>query len=80
MESPTTASLRPAQIEDLRLAASKMDLVTRRSFQAEMTLKYCDGKSRLAESRFGWGRCSVELGLAERHSGIVCIGRQLGIT
>jgi hypothetical protein len=45
MESPTAASLRPEQIADLRLAASKMDLVTRRSFQAEMTLKYCDGKS-----------------------------------
>jgi hypothetical protein len=32
-------SLTPTQIEDLRLAASKMNLVDRRSFQAEMTLK-----------------------------------------
>jgi len=71
-------SLSLDQIADLRLAASKMDLVTRRSFQAEMTLKYCDGKSRLAESRFGWGRASVEMGLAERRTGIVCIGRQSG--
>lgn len=55
-----------------------MDLVARRSFQAEMTLKYCHGQSRLAESRFGWGRASVELGLAEQRSGIRCIGRQSG--
>jgi hypothetical protein len=76
LAQPTT--LHPSQIEDLRLAASKMDLVTRRSFQAEMTLKYCEGKARLAETRFGWGRESVELGLAEKRTGIVCIGCQSG--
>lgn len=76
--SEQLAPLSPSQIQDLRLAASKMDLVTRRSFQAEMTLKYCDGKARLAESRFGWGRESVELGLAEKRTGIICIGCQSG--
>jgi hypothetical protein len=69
-----------SQIEDLRLAGSKMNLVDRRSFQAEMTLKYCEGKARLAESRLGWGRKSVELGLAERRTGIVCIGAQSGFS
>jgi hypothetical protein len=74
------SSLRPSrdQITDLCLAASKMDLVTRRSFQAEITLKYCDGNARLAESWFGWGRASVELGLAERRTGLICVGRQSG--
>jgi hypothetical protein len=33
-----------------------------------MTLKYCDGKARLAETRFGWGRDSVELALAEKRT------------
>ncbi len=78
MENSAPPSLTACQINDLRLAASKMDLVARRRFQAEMTLKYCNSQARLAESRFGWGRASVELGLAEQRSGIRCIGRQSG--
>jgi Rhodopirellula transposase DDE domain len=68
--------LSSSQIEDLRLAASKMHGVERRSFQAEMTLKYCDGSARIAERVFGWGRDPVEVGLAEKRTGIVCIGAQ----
>lgn len=71
-------SVTPAQIADLRLAASKMSGATRRSFQAEMALKYCDGNARLAERVFGWGRNNIEVGLAERRSGIVCVGAQTG--
>lgn len=71
-------SLTRSQIEDLRLAASNMSGATRRNFQAEMTLKYCDGNARLAERVFGWGRVNVEVGLAERRSGIVCVGAQAG--
>ncbi len=78
MDSSAETTLSDSQIEDLRLAASKMNLVDRRSFQASMTLKYCEGKARLAESRFGWGRESVELGLAEQRTGIICIGAQSG--
>ena len=73
-ETPLNAS----QIADLRLAASKLRGVERRSFQAEMTLKYCHGRARLAERVFGWGRESIEVGLAEKRSGIVCIGAQAG--
>jgi hypothetical protein len=72
------APLSPSQIEDLRLAASKMRGTARRSFQAEMTVKYCDGNARLAERVFGWGRVNVEVGLAERQSGIRCVGAQAG--
>ena len=78
MNDSEETSLTRSQIDDLRLAASKMNLVDRRSFQASMTLKYCNGKARLAESRFGWGRESVELGLAEHRTGIICIGAQSG--
>lgn len=60
------------------MAASHMSGAARRSFQAEMTLKYCDGNARLAERVFGWGRVNVEVGLAERRSGIVCAGAQAG--
>ena len=49
---------------------------TRRAFQAEMTLKYCAGNARLAETVFGWGRHTIELGLAERRTGMICVGAQ----
>jgi Rhodopirellula transposase DDE domain len=69
-------SLRPSQITDLRLAASKMTGPKRRAFEAEMTLKYCGGHPLLAETIFGWGRQTVTLGLAERRTGIMCLGAQ----
>jgi hypothetical protein len=72
------ASLTAAQIDDLRLAASKMSGATRRSYQAQMTLKYCDGNARMAERVFGWGRDNIEVGLAEQRSGIICVGAQAG--
>jgi Rhodopirellula transposase DDE domain len=69
-------SPRPSQIVDVRLAASKMTGATRRAFQAEMALKYCGGNPLLAETIFGWGRHTVEGGLAERRTGIMCLGAQ----
>ena len=72
------ASLTASQIDDLRLAASKMSGVVRRSYQAQMTLKYCGGNARMAERVFGWGRANIEVGLAEQRSGILCGGAQTG--
>src|SRR6266516_4651243 len=69
-------SLTPSQIADLRLAASQMSGPTRRAFEAEMALKYCGGNPLLAETLFGWGRQTVALGLAERRTGIICLGAQ----
>lgn len=68
--------LSPSQIADLRLAASTMTGPTRRAFQAEMTLKYCQGNPLQAETVFGWGRHTVALGLSERRTGIICVGAQ----
>ena len=59
---PTAVPLSPSQIEDLRLASSKMTGVERRSFQAAMALKTCGGDGRQAERVFGWGRDTVQLG------------------
>jgi hypothetical protein len=73
-EPLTPSSLTPSQIHDLRLAASKMTGATRRAFQAEMTLKYCHGSARLAETIVGWSREAVEVGLAEHRTGIICLG------
>ena len=69
-------SLTPSQSADLRLAASKLSGPERRSFEAEMTLKYCQGNPLKAEAVFGWGRQTVALGLAEKRSGIICLGAQ----
>ena len=55
-------SLTPSQVEDLRLAASKMTGSKRRAFQAEMTVKYCEGSARKAERLMGWGRKNIQLG------------------
>jgi hypothetical protein len=63
-------------IEDIKLAASKMQRVERRGFQAQMALKYCAGSARTAESIFGWSREAVQLGLHETRTGIVCLSAQ----
>ncbi len=46
---------------------------TRRAFQAEMTLKYGDGNARRAEEVFGWGRHTIDVGLAEKRTGLECL-------
>jgi len=69
-------SLSPSQIADLRLAASKLTGPKRRAFEAEMTVKYCGGNPLMAQAIFGWGRQTVALGLAERRTGIMCLGAQ----
>ena len=48
----------------------------RRAFQAAMTLKYCQGNARQAEGVFGWGRETVQLGLNEHRTGVICQGAQ----
>jgi hypothetical protein len=66
----------PQQIADLRLAAAQMTGAKRRAFQAEMTVQYCAGNARQAERVFGWGRETLEVGLAERRTGVTCMGAQ----
>jgi hypothetical protein len=63
-------------MQDLRLAASKMTGAPRRAFQAERTLKYCRGSARLAETIVGWSRATVEVGVAEHRTGMLCLGAQ----
>ena len=70
----TSDPLTPSQIADLRLAASKMQGAKRRAFQAAIAIKYCQSSPRLTETVFGWGRENVALGLAEKRTGITCVG------
>jgi hypothetical protein len=76
LAQPARQSLSQGQIDDLRLAVSKMTGAERRAFMAEIALKYCGGGARLAETVFGWGRETVEMGLAERRTGLICFGAQ----
>jgi len=69
-------ALSPEQITDIRLAASQMTGATRRAFEAEMALTYCQGNPLWAETVLGWNRQTVALGLAEKRSGLMCLGAQ----
>jgi hypothetical protein len=66
-------SLEVVHVEDIQLASSRMTGADRRAFQAEMALKYCGGRARRAEDVFGWSRQTVQLGLHEKRTGIVCL-------
>jgi Rhodopirellula transposase DDE domain len=73
---PMIEELSRTQIEELHRASSKMTGARRRAFQAEIALKYCNGSPRLTESVFGWSRSTVETGLGEKRSGLLCVGAQ----
>lgn len=63
-------------VDTICLAAMKMHGAERRAFLAEVTLKYCQGNTRKAETLFGWGRSTIETALGEKRSGIICLGSQ----
>jgi transposase len=58
--------------ETIKRAAELLTGAARRRYQAEMTKKFLDGSSRRAEREFGWGRATVNKGLGELETGIVC--------
>ena len=45
----------------------------RRSAMGDVTITILDGKSRVAEDVFGWGRRTAELGINEFKTNIVCV-------
>ena len=65
--------LKKKPIATISDAAKKLTGVKRRAFQAQVTLDYLNGKPRKAETVFGWSRQTVELGLNELRTGIICI-------
>jgi hypothetical protein len=54
-------------------AAKKLTGSKKRDFTAKVTEDYLGSSARRAESVLGWKRQSVELGLEERRTGIVCV-------
>ena len=61
-------------VELLKLAARKLRGHERRAFVAEVVVRLCGGKERLAEDRFGWNRHTVRKGLQERQTGEIIPG------
>jgi transposase len=57
----------------LQAAAKRLRGHQRRLFLAEVTLELCDGNTRHAERRFGWGRDTITKGLHELQQGIRCV-------
>ncbi len=47
-------------------ATSQMSGAVRRMFLAAVCLKLCEGNTRKAEYRFGWGRETIAKGLEEQ--------------
>jgi hypothetical protein len=58
--------------ETFKDAAQKLTGYRRRDFMAKVAEDYLDGSARKAETVFGWNRDSVQLGLQERRTGILC--------
>ena len=46
----------------------------RRAFVAEVAEKLCAGSPRLTETEFSFGRNTIELGMHENRTGLVCYG------
>jgi hypothetical protein len=54
-------------------AAQKLTGHRKRDFMAKVAQDYFGGSARKTETVLGWNRDSVQLGLHERHSGIICV-------
>jgi hypothetical protein len=53
-------------------AAQKLTGFRRRDFMAKVAEDYFEGSARKTETYLGWSRDSIQLGLHERRSGILC--------
>ena len=54
-------------------ASEKLTGYRKRDFMAKVTEDYFDGSARKAETVMGWNRQSVQLGLNERRTGLICV-------
>ena len=62
--------------QTVKLVARLVDLIPwpiRRAAMGDVTLSLLDGKPRVAEDVFGWNRSTVELGMNEFRTKILCL-------
>lgn len=65
-------TLSEQNIKTFKDAARKLTGPKRRAFQAQVAIDYLDSRPRLSEKILGWGRETVELGLNELRTGMIC--------
>jgi len=70
---PPQPMLSEAVKATLKDAAQKLTGSCKRDFMAKVAEDYFEGSARKAETVMGWNRQSVQLGLHERRTGIVCV-------
>ncbi|MEG3900344.1 hypothetical protein QT989_32660, partial [Microcoleus sp. SVA1_B6] len=54
-------------------AAKKLTGYRRRDFMAKVAEDYFNSSARKVETFMGWNRSSVQLGLHERRTGLICV-------
>jgi hypothetical protein len=54
-------------------ASKKLTGYRKRDFMAKVTEDYFDGSARKAETIMGWNRRSIQVGLNERRTGLICV-------
>ena len=57
----------------LKDAAKKLTGFKKRAFMAQVTIDYFNSSPRKAETRLGWSRTAIAVGLKELETGIVCV-------
>ena len=60
-------------VELVQRMVDRIPWPARRQAMADATKTLLKGKARVAEAVFGWGRTTVELGMNELRTGIICL-------
>jgi hypothetical protein len=63
----------PSVVELVQRLVARIPWPDRRQAMADATKTLLEGKPRVAEAVFGWGRSTVALGMHELQTGIVCV-------
>jgi hypothetical protein len=63
----------PSVVELVQRLVARIPWPDRRQAMADATKTLLEGKPRVAEAVFGWGRSPVALGMHELQTGIVCV-------
>lgn len=78
MAQPNRAEMSSAELTEsvkatFKDAAHKLTGHKKRAFMAKVTSDYLGSSARQAETVFGWNRRSVQVGLHERRTGLICV-------
>jgi hypothetical protein len=63
----------PDAVKLIARLVSMIPWPARRQAMGDVAMSILNGKARVAETLFGWGRCGVVIGINEFKSGIVCV-------